>query len=98
MERKQRRDGEADSGEKWRKRRSRREKEREWGGNGGRRAREGEGRRDEREQEERHEREPGSSGVLGRSVERAITSTRDAWALSLSTARLKVFRTRPRAG
>lgn len=35
--------------------------------------------RDEREQEERHEREPASSGVLGRSVERAITSTRDAW-------------------
>lgn len=65
--------------------------------------REGDGRRGrkrgEREQEERHEREPGTSGVLGRSVERAITSTRDAWALSLDGQAESVSRSyaRPRA-
>lgn len=65
--------------------------------------REGDGgrgrKRGEREQEERHEREPGTSGVLGRSVERAITSTRDAWALSLDGQAESVSRSyaRPRA-
>lgn len=66
----------------------------------GTREKEGEGERGEREQEEWYEREPGTSGVLGRSVERAITSTRDAWALSLDGQAESVSRSyaRPRAG